>query len=250
MFRFLLLFILCLSNQLVQAQKIRVAVAANAQFVAQVLKKAYEKNNQTTVELIVGSSGKLATQIEQGAPFDVFLSADTFYPNALYQKGFTLGQPAVYAHGTLIIWTTRRHLDLSTGLSLIKHPGVKKIALANPQLAPYGVAAQKAMHHYGLTAIARPKLVMAESIAQVNQYVLSGVVDIGFTAKSVVLDPAMRGKGTYREVDPALYPAIAQSAVVLKSARNRNLAQAQHFYKFLYSAQARQIFKQYGYNLT
>jgi len=103
------------------------------------------------------------------------------------------------------------------------------------------------MQHYNLELIGKPKLIFAESIAQVNQYVLSGVVDFGFTAKSVVLDPAMQGKGKYIQVDQTIYPPIAQSAVILKSARKRNLAQAQRFYKFLFSPQAKLIFKNYGY---
>ncbi|GEO04872.1 molybdate ABC transporter substrate-binding protein [Adhaeribacter aerolatus] len=247
MLRCLLLFTCCIFFNLpAQAQKIRVAVAANAQFVAQVLKEAYEKETGTTVDLVIGSSGKLATQIEQGAPFDVFLSADTFYPNALHRKGLTMGKPQVYAYGTLVLWTTR-NLDLKKGLALIKDTGVKKIAIANPQLAPYGAAARKALQHYGLEAIAQPKLIFAESIAQVNQYVLSGVVDLGFTAQSVVREPANVGKGKYRPVDPTVYPPIAQSTVVLKSAGRRNLAQAQQFYKFIFSPRAKLIFKKYGY---
>ncbi|KAA5545686.1 molybdate ABC transporter substrate-binding protein [Adhaeribacter rhizoryzae] len=249
MLRFLFLTLLFLTYQIAQAQKIRVAVAANAQFVAQALKAAYEKETKTTVDFVFSSSGKLATQIEQGAPFDVFLSADTFYPNTLYRKGFTQGKPEVYAYGALVIWTTR-NLDLTKGLQLIKDPTVKKIAIPNPQLAPYGDAARKAMQHYQLEPIAKPKLVFAESIAQANQYILSGVVDFGFTSKSVVLDPAIKGKGKYVSVNPTVYPPIAQSAVILKSARSRNLAQAQRFYKFLFSARAKLIFKQYGYSLN
>ena len=247
MLRLLLLFTFCfLLNLTTQAQKLRVAIAANAQFVAQKLKAAYEKKTGNSVDLVFSSSGKLATQIEQGAPFDVFLSADTYYPNYLHRKGLTIGQPEVYAYGILVIWTTR-NLDLTKGLQLIKDANVKKIAIPNPQLAPYGSAARKAMQHYNLEQLGKPKLIFAESIAQVNQYVLSGVVDFGFTAKSVVLDPAMQGKGKFMQVDKTLYPPIAQSVVVLKSAQKRNLAQAQQFYNFLFSPEAKLIFKKFGY---
>ena len=247
MFLFLLyiLFALPLSTT-GQAPKIRVAVAANAQFVAQVLKAAYEKETATKVELIVGSSGKLATQIKQGAPYDVFLSADTKYPAALYQAGFTEGKPRVYAYGTLILWTTK-NLDLSKGIGVVAESGVKKIAIANAQLAPYGEAALQALAHYRLNKAVLPKLVYAESIAQVNQYVLSGAADLGFTTKSVVLEPATKGKGKWIPIDAAAYLRIAQSAVLLKPAQNKNLVLAQRFYNFLYSPKAKAIFKKYGY---
>jgi molybdate transport system substrate-binding protein len=248
MVRFLSIILLTLLLQpQSQTRKIRVAVAANAQFVARLLKEAYEKEVPATeVELIIGSSGKLATQIKQGAPFDVFLSADNSYPAALHQAGLTQEQPRVYAFGTLIIWTTK-NLDLSKGIGLVADARVKKIAIANAQLAPYGQAALQALSHYKLNKAAKPKLVYAESIAQVNQYVLSGAADLGFTSKSVVLEPNMKGKGKWIPVAATAYPRIAQSAVLLKSARNRNYTQAQRFYNFLYSSKAKAIFKKYGY---
>ena len=247
MFRFLLYILFALPLPAPgQAPKIRVAVAANAQFVAQVLKEAYEKETATTVELIVGSSGKLTTQIKQGAPYDVFLSADTRYPAALYRGGYAQGKPRIYAYGSLILWTTKS-LDLSKGMGVVAASSVKKIAIANAQLAPYGEAALQALAYYKLNKAAQPKLVYAESIAQVNQYVISGAADVGFTAKSVVLEPAMKGKGKWIPVDAAAYPRIAQSAVLLKPARNKNSVLAQRFYNFLYSPKAKAIFKKYGY---
>jgi len=240
---FIILFILQLKEP-VNAQKIRVAVAANAQFAAQLLKETFEKKTNTEIELIVSSSGKISTQIQQGAPYDVFLSADTKYPLALSRAGLTQGQPKIYAYGTLVLWTNQ-NIVLTKGINVLRDVKVKRIAIAHAQLAPYGEAALKALTYYNLATVVKPKLIYAESIAQVNQYILSGAADVGFTAKSVVLEPHMQGKGHWMELDAAACPRIAQSAVLLKSARDK--VTAQQFYKFLYSPQAKAIFKRYGY---
>lgn len=226
------------------AQTLRVAVAANAQFVAEKLAQAFKKQSGIDVQLIVSSSGKLTTQIEQGAPFDVFLSADMKYPQELHEKKLTTAAPKIYAYGTLVIWS-KTNVVFGKGLDALNNSTIKKIAIANPKLAPYGTAAEAAMQKTNTFATLKPKLVYGESIAQVNQYLLTGAVDAAFTAKSVVLDPAQKGVGRWTEVDSKLYQPIAQGVVVLKV--SQNLAAANQFYQFLFSAQAKQIFKAYGY---
>jgi molybdate transport system substrate-binding protein len=228
------------------AQKLRIAVAANAQFVSRILAQEFKKQIAVEAELIVSSSGKLTTQIEHGAPFDIFLSADIKYPQELYSKQFATAKPEIYAYGKLVMWS-KKGIDLSKGLNSLTNNSVKKIAIANKALAPYGEAAEQALQRTNLLARLKTKLVYGESIAQVNQYLLTGVADVAFTAKSVVLDPDQKNNGNWKEVDPKLYKPIAQGVVVLKSSKAENLKHAIQFYKFLFSAKAKQIFKQYGY---
>lgn len=225
-------------------QTLRVAVAANAQFVAGKLAQAFKKQSGIEAQLIVSSSGKLTTQIEQGAPFDVFLSADMKYPQELHEKKLTTAAPKIYAYGTLVIWS-KTNVVFGKDLNGLKNSAIKKIAIANPKLAPYGTAAEAAMQKTNTFTTLKPKLVYGESIAQVNQYLITGAVDVAFTAKSVVLDPAQKGVGRWTEVDSKLYEPIAQGVVVLKA--SKNLAATNRLYQFLFSAQAKQIFKAYGY---
>lgn len=227
-----------------KAQKLRIAVAANAQFVSQALAKEFKQQTGTEPELIVGSSGKFTAQIEAGAPFDVFMSADMKYPEELYAKQLTTAKPEIYAYGTLVLWSTAAAKPTINGLA---KADVKKIAVANLALAPYGEATIEALKKLKLYIQLQPKFVFGESIAQVNQFLLTGAADAAFTAKSVVLDPAQKNKGSYTEVDSKLYKPIAQGVVILKSSTGENLQQAKKFYQFLFSAKAKQIFKAYGY---
>jgi molybdate transport system substrate-binding protein len=243
----LIFYLSCLLGACQQPTRLRVAVAANVQYVAQVLKQEFEKETGLTLELVVNSSGKITAQVEQGAPYDVFLSADTKYPQALYLKGLTLGPPRVYGYGKLILWTTRP-LDLRRPLPRLLAAVPGKVAIANPETAPYGQAALQALAYYGLKEATREKLVLGESVAQVNQYILSGAVDLGFTAQSVVREPALQGKGTWQEVDPKAYAPIAQSAVLLRTAGSRPAKEARQFFEFLFSLKAQSIFRRYGYD--
>jgi len=244
--KLLILFIVLVLPFAGIAQKLRIAVAANAQFVAKVLADEFKKQHGIEVELIISSSGKLTTQIEQGAPFDIFLSADMKYPQELYSKQLTTDKPKVYAYGTLVMWA-QKGIKLTSGVKALTSPVIKKIAIANAALAPYGEAAEQAMERSNLLSALKPKLVYGESIAQVNQYLLTGAADVAFTAKSVVLDPAQKGNQNWVEVDRKLYQPIAQGVVSLKSSSGKNFIQAKKFYGFLFSTKAKQIFKAYGY---
>ncbi len=228
-----------------EAQPLRVAVAANAQFVAVQLKEAFKKQTGINAELTVGSSGKLTAQIEQGAPFDVFLSADMKYPQELYAKSLTTQQPAIYAYGSLVLWSHHKR-DLSNGVQAILQADVHKIAVANPKLAPYGEATLQVLDKLHLWKKAESRIVYGESISQVSQYLLSGAADMAFTSKSVVLDSAMRNTGSWVAIDSTLYQPIAQGIVIMKS--SANLAAARQFYKFLLSPAAKAIFRKYGYH--
>lgn len=234
---------LLLTAQL-QAQPLRVAVAANAQFVMEQLRSAFQKKTGIPVEAIVNSSGKLTTQIEQGAPYDVFLSADMGYPQTLYTEGLTTAPPAIYAYGSLVLWTLT-DLPLKPDLSALKQAAVRHVAIANPNTAPYGEAAVSVLQKKGLLNVIKPKIVYGESIAQVNQYILSGSAEVGFTAKSVVLDPGLRGKGHWIDLPATLYSPIAQGVVVLKRTSQRQVAT--QFVAFLHSPEARRLLAQFGY---
>jgi molybdate transport system substrate-binding protein len=230
------------------ADDITVAGAANVQFTLEDLKAEFTKETGVDVKTVIGSSGKLTSQVENGAPFDVFLSADMKYPSKLYKDGFSSKAPKVYAYGVLVLWTMK-NMDLSKGVNVLNDAGIGKIALADPDTAPYGRQAVNALKFYKLYAPLQNKLVLGESIAQANQFITTGAADIGFTAKSVVMAPNMKDKGKWAQVDPQSYDAIAQGVIVLKYGEAHHAKEAKEFYDFLFSSAAKDIFKKYGYKL-
>ncbi len=240
--------LLMLCSVMVSAEPLTAAVAANVKYAFDDL--AAEFKNETGIEVqgVFGSSGKITSQVKGGAPFDVFISADTGYPETLYKDGLATTKPKVYAYGVLVLWTTK-DLDLSRGLPLLTDAKVQKIAIANPKLAPYGREAINAMEHFKLRAVIEPKLVYGESIAQTIQFIDSGAADIGFIAKSIVLAPEMAGKGKWVEVPKGSYKPIAQAVVVLKHGAETQSESAHKFVDFLFTPKARAIFEKYGYGL-
>ncbi len=239
---------LMFSASMAAAQTLSVAVAANMQYVFDDIKAEFKKETGHEVQAVLNSSGKFVTQIMNGAPFDVFLSADMEYPEHLYAKGFTTAAPKVYAYGSLVLWTMK-NLDLSQWQSLLASDSINKIALANPKTAPYGREAMRALSFYKLDGKVQSRLVFGESISQTNQYIHSGVADLGFTAKSVVSSAEMKGQGKWVELPPASYQAIAQGAVILKHGKETKAALAQQFYDFLYSTKVRAILERNGFIL-
>ncbi len=230
------------------AAELTVAVAANVQYTFEELQAEFQKKTGITIKPIIGSSGKFTTQIENGAPFDVFLSADMDYPKTLQKEGLTYNDPKIYAYGTLVLWTMN-NVDLSKGIEAVTDPAVKKISIASPATAPYGRQAVNALKHYELYQQVHKKFVYGESIAQANQFITTKAADLGFTAKSVVLAPNMKDQGTWIEIDKGAYEPIAQGVVILKHAQKDNLEAAQKFFDFLYSKEAGEIFQKYGYVL-
>lgn len=245
--RFLLLAALLLAHPAF-ADTLTVAVAANVQYAFDHLQKEFTKETGHEIRPVYNSSGKFAAQIANGAPFDVFLSADMAFPKALYEKGVTTAAPRVYAYGTLVLWTMK-DLDLAKWQSVLTDPATRHIAVANPKTAPYGREAYRALTHYKLLDALQAKLVVGESISQTNQYIHSQSADIGFTAKSVVLSPEMKGHGKWIDVPAEAYQPIAQGAVILKHGEAANPRASQQFFNFLFSAKARAIFERYGYAL-
>jgi molybdate transport system substrate-binding protein len=233
-------------QQSVSAATLTVAVAANLQYALEEIKTEFKKETGQDLQLSYGSSGKFVTQIINGAPFDVFLSADMTYPDYLYQQSYATAAPKIYAYGSLVLWSIKKQ-DLSQWKSLLIGSTIAKIALANPKTAPYGKEAMNALSYYKLETRLKPRLVFGDSISQTNQYIHSGLADIGFTAKSVVLSREMKDQGSWIEIPPESYQPIAQGALLLKHGMKTHPLLAQQFYNFLSSAKARAIFQKNGY---
>lgn len=228
---------------------LRVAVAANAKYALEELAAGFREVSGTEVELVVSSSGKLTAQIEQGAPYHLFFSADMKYPRYLESGGLAATPPRLYAKGQLVYWTMR---DTSGWFSNVDMPslllGIKgKIAVAQPDLAPYGAAARAFLNSQNVWEALADRLVFGENVSQVNQYVLAGAASGGFTAKSVVLAPDLSGKGYWREIDERLYPPIDQGVIITKVGANGPLRECEAFLQYLQSENGRDILLNFGY---
>lgn len=226
------------------AQNLKVATAANLQAVIKVLGADFAKKTGIEVEPIVGSSGNLSTQISNGAPFDVFLSADMEFPQKLFTTGFALQKPVVYASGSLIICSSK-DIEFDNWERMLLTPAIKKVAFANPAIAPYGKAAVEALKLKGIYPEIQSKIVLGESIAQVNTYITTGSVDVGFTTQALVKDAEGKTKLYWKAIDTKDYSPIEQGIVILKHAEGN--ANAEKFYQYILSADAKKIFKEYGY---
>lgn len=245
--RIILLALFCIAFGSMQAQKTTVAAAANVRFAIKEIAKKFEAETGVEVELVTSSSGKLATQIRNGAPYDVFLAANMKYVQSLENSGFCATKPQPYVYGKLVMWTVKE-ADLSNGISALTAPDIEQIAIANPKNAPYGVAAVEAIKELGLYDSLQMKLIYGESISQVNQYTKSEAADVGLTAKSVVLSK-MSGVGTWEEVPDSLYTRIMQGAALLKYGVENNREAATKFYNYIFSAAAGDIWKKHGYGI-
>jgi len=231
---------------ILSAQTLKVAAAANLQSVIQVLQKDFKQKTGIEIEPIIGASGGLVAQMHNGAPFDVFLSADMSFPKKLYDDGLTVNTPVVYAFGSLIICSTQ-DLGFENWERLLLTPKIKKIAIGNPAIAPYGLAAQEALQHKGIYADIKGKIVTGENISQVNTYITTGEVEVGFTTQSLVKDPANKTRLYWKAIDAKIYAPIEQGMVVLKSSANK--AAADKFFKYMQSADAKKILEEYGYHI-
>jgi molybdate transport system substrate-binding protein len=245
----LVLFLCKQSNSSAQRQKIRVAAAADLDFAMSDLVAGYEKQSGAGVEVTYGSSGNFFSQIQNGAPFDLFFSADIEYPRKLRAAGFTEPETLYeYAVGRIVIWTPPdAKLDPAADRwKTLLDPSVHKIAIANPEHAPYGRAAIAALKDAGIYEQVQAKLVYGENISQAAQFVQSGNAQAGIVALSLALSPPMRG-GKYWEIPASMHPPIEQGAVVLKAARNKEAARA--FLEFVKSKTGQETLQKYGFTL-
>ncbi len=240
------LFFTLIACQQKPASQLTIAAAANVQFAMEELAEQFTKKTGIECDVIISSSGKLTAQIKEGAPYDLFISADMKYPELLHSFGLTTSPPKPYALGNLVLWSITVTQPAASIQKLGNVPHIKHIALANPKTAPYGEAAIKALRHYHLFDTLQSKLVYGESISQVNQFVISKTAEVGFTAKSVVMSPKMKGQGDWSEVPMESYPPIAQGVVVVK---NGQVEKAEAFYEFLFSQEAKVILERFGYGV-
>ncbi|MGC2645412.1 MAG: molybdate ABC transporter substrate-binding protein, partial [Candidatus Sulfotelmatobacter sp.] len=201
------------------------------------------------VKATYGSSGNFLQQIQNGAPFDVFFSANLDYPKKLEAAGLTeRGSYSEYARGKIVIWVpSSSKIDLSPGVRALLDPSVKKIAIANPLHAPYGQAAVAAVKHENIYDKVKDKFVLGENISQTASFVVSGAADIGIVALSLALSPNMRDKGRYVEVPTTDYPPIEQACVMLRSSKNKKVAE--QFVAFVKTPAIRDVLRSYGFDL-
>ncbi len=244
---FFALYLLIACGHPLSAQPLRIAVAANAQSVIKKLQADFKKKTGIESEIIIGASGKLSTQIINGAPFDIFLSADTAFPNQLYQKGFGLQKPKIYALGSLIVCGTNS--QVMSWQKYLVSSDVKKVSIANPKTAPYGKAAEEALRFYQLTDQVSSKLIFAESISTVNTYLQTGAVDIGFTTEAFLYELVDKSHLKWARVDQKSYGKIYQSVILLTHAKGKNRKVATLFYDYLSSDSAKKIFAKSGYHV-
>ncbi|MFT5276307.1 MAG: molybdate transport system substrate-binding protein [Arenicella sp.] len=229
--------------------QLTIAVASNMQIAMQEIAERFTALHSIRIEVASASSGVLSAQIMQGAPFDVFVSANMRYPNALKENGETLGAAKIYAYGTLILWSLDG-TDVSKGIAALNSASVTHFAIANPETAPYGIATIQALETSGLMGVLKDKMIIGESIAQVNQYVSSGAVQVGLTSSSVLYSPIAFSLGKHQEVDRALYRPIEQGVIILKNGADKNLEAANLFLEYMFSATAKSILNSHGYRAT
>ncbi|MFT5662410.1 MAG: molybdate transport system substrate-binding protein [Sulfurimonas sp.] len=247
MIKTLLLFFLLQFS--VFAETINLALSANVSYAIKALTKEF--NNlypNVKIRVIVGSSGKLTAQINNGAPYDIFMSANMKYPKALFMSANAITSPSVYARGSLAYLSVKER-DFSKGLDILNTKEISKIAIANPKTAPYGKASFEALKNANLLEKIKSKIVYGESAAQTLSYTVSAV-DIGFVAKSSLYSPKLKRfkKGVHwEEVESSLYKPIEQGIVLLKRAKGKK--SAQDFYDFILGKKAQKIFIKYGYEI-
>ena len=232
-----------------QGKEIRIAAAADLTLAMGELSERFEKQTGTKVSATLGSSGNFFSQLQNGAPFDLFLSADIDYPKKLEAAG--LAEPetlCVYAIGRIVIWTpVGTKLDVTKeGWKALLNASVEKIAIANPEHAPYGRAAVVALQKAGIYESVKAKLVYGENISQAAQFVQSGNAQAGILAMSLALSPAMRD-GKRWEIPADMHPALEQGAVMLKDARNKDAART--FLEFVKSESGRATLAKYGFEV-
>ena len=209
----------------------------------------FEKSAACSIKMSYGSSGNFETQIENGAPFDVFFSADIEYPRKLEAQGLALpGSTYLYGIGKLILWVRNdSKLDVSKGLDVLRDPSVKKIAIANPLHAPYGRAAEEALRKSGVYDVIKDRLVLGENISQTAEFAETGNADAGILALSLVLSPALQDKGRYFQIPDNLYSPIQQGVVVVRASKNQQGAQA--FLDYIKTPAITAILERYGFVL-
>jgi molybdate transport system substrate-binding protein len=242
---FALLAFMVIVPRLHAQKQLQIACAADLQPVMPTLAAAYERATGVHLVTAFGSSATLAQQLANGAPQDVFLSADTVHPQQLIDSGFALGPaPTPYAHGVLVLWALKTSPLQPISLDTFKDSRLTRLAIANPAHAPYGLAAQQALQHLGLYSQLQPKLAVAENIAQTAQFAESGNAQAGLISLTIASSEHFRSIGTFVRIPADAYQPIQQSGVILKSSKQPALAKA--FLDWLTSPRIQQQLESFG----
>ncbi len=229
--------------------EVRVAAASDLTFVLREIDTGFEKQSGHKLRVSYGSSGNFFAQIQSGAPFDVFFSADAEYPRKLEAEGLAQKDSLhVYAMGRVVVWAPRGSLDLAKdGMRALLTPAVRKIAIANPRHAPYGRAAVAALKHFGIYEQVESRLVFGENVAQAAQFVESGNAQAGIIALSLASAPQMKDRGEMWLIPEAAHPRLEQAAVVLRAARRPKAAAA--LLDYLRGPDGQAVLQRYGFQL-
>ncbi|MGB7650842.1 MAG: molybdate ABC transporter substrate-binding protein [Gallionella sp.] len=226
-------------------EQITLAVAADMKFAMDEIVALFGRSHPGgLVDTVYGSSGKFQTQIRQGAPYDVYFSADSAYPIALQKEGFVAGEVRPYALGRIVLWSQSHKLNR---LSDLADPAIRRIAIANPKHAPYGKCAEEALRAAGIWDKVRDRMVYGEDIAQTAQFVQSGNADVGIIALSLAKRVALSGSGGYVLIPDTLHQPLVQAYVITRRAANNQLAQ--EFSRFMASPEVRVIMIRNGFAL-
>jgi molybdate transport system substrate-binding protein len=229
------------------AGKITVAAAADLKFAMDEIVAAFQKDNPgDEIEVVYGSSGKFDTQIQQGAPYDLYFSADIAYPRELAKNGFAASSAKPYAVGRLVLWSASLDASKMTLESLLD-PKIARVAIANPKHAPYGKRAEEALRASGLWEKIEPKLVYGENVVQTAQFVQSGNAQAGIIPLSLAINPELAAKGRYWLIPDKLHEPLEQGFIVTKRAVGNALAK--RFADYMDSEPARAVMKKYGFVL-
>ena len=228
-------------------EKITIAAAADLKFALDEIVALFGKAHPADrVETVYGSSGKFQTQIRQGAPFDLYFSADIAYPRALKEEGFAASEVQPYAVGRIVLWCPSRDAGKMT-LADLADPSIRKIAIANPKHAPYGKRAEEALMASGVWEKVEAKLVYGENVAQAAQFVQTGNAQVGIVALSLALSPELARQGGYALIPDKLHQPLKQGFIVTKRAADNPLAQT--FASFMSGQEARAVMARYGFTL-
>jgi len=223
-----------------QKRPMRIAAAADLQPLLPALTAEFEKSTRTKVDVSYASSATLTTQILNGAPYDLFLAANSAFPQKIVDASLSEQMhPVVYARGSLVLWARPGVATGNLSMQSLTGASVHRIAVADPQHAPYGSAAIAALHSSGLYAKLQPKLVYAENIAQAAQLAQSGNAQCALISKTLAISPALQQAGRFVEIPVASYPPMQQAAVVLRNAPQKQTAEA--FLRYLTSTAGRKL---------
>jgi len=236
--------LICFSVANARAGQIRIAAASDLRYAMDEIVSAFQAEfPEDKVDVTFGSSGKFATQIQQGAPFDLYFSADISYPRQLESEGLAASPVYPYAIGRIVLWSMKKELQLTELID----KSVKRIAIANYRHAPYGQRAKEALESIGVWDLIAEKLVMGDNISQAAQYVETGAADAGIVALSLVLSPALKDKGHWMLIDELFHEPLVQGFVITKNAMDHDLAKT--FADFMSRTETIEVLKKYGFTL-